>query len=341
MRGDERHGYHWVQDEPPGGGLKDRNDDPLADPSWGLDAGMALVALAEATNLWPLAYDWERSTDDHRLHVRRLSIFLAHRSTRAASEEVRHLGEFLAGIRRGSDRTIISVASEAGIDPVALSLLENGGLRVDELSQAMVDRLAWAVRTTPDHLRSVTRAGLQARPFETGSPPEHAQSTVDPDLGNLLAVLSIATRRPELPVAMLGWTGSTVNPDSNRLQGPEPGSGGQGSSLSTRVLTHVLACSPFTVSMPDGGSLHLAPTIRPDSDRRPGHAEVIIGVRDNAARPVDDLEVRLVLRSDTLPGSDPSAVTNASGSARVRDVWLPDLIQATRDGLRLPIAVTP
>lgn len=83
MRGDERHGYHWVQDEPPGGGLKDQNDDPLADPSWGLDAGMALVALAEATNLWPLAYDWERSTDDHRLHVRRLSIFLAHRSTRA------------------------------------------------------------------------------------------------------------------------------------------------------------------------------------------------------------------------------------------------------------------
>ncbi|NBP78201.1 MAG: hypothetical protein EBU62_11995, partial [Proteobacteria bacterium] len=219
--------------------------------------------------------------------------------------------------------------------------LENGGLHVDELSQAMVDRLAWAMRTTPDHLRSVTRAGLEARPLEPAFPTEHAQSTVDPDLGDVLGVLSIARRRPEFPVAMLGWTGSTVNPDSNRLQGPEPGSGGQGSSLSTRVLTHVLACSPFTVSMPDGSSLHLAPTIRPDSDRRPGHAEVIIGVRDNAARPVDDLEVRLVLRSDTLPGSDPSAVTNASGSARVRDVWLPDLIQATRDGLRLPISVTP
>ena len=341
MRGDERNGYHWVQDEPPGGGLKDRNDDPLADPSWGLESGMALVALAGATNLWPLTYDWERSTDDHRLHVRRLSIFVAHRSTWAASEEVRHLGEFLAGIRRGSDRTIISVASEAGIDPVALSLLENGGLHVDELSQAMVDRLAWAVRTTPDHLRSLTRTGLQARPFEPGSPPAHAQSTVEPDLGNLLAVLSIARRRPELPVAMLGWTGSMVNPDSNRLQGPEPGSRGQGSSLSTKVLTHVLACSPITVSISDGSSLHLAPTIRPDSDRRPGHAEVIIGVRDHAARPVDDLEVRLVLRSDALPGSDPSAVTNASGTARVRDVWLPDLIQATRDGLRLPIAVAP
>ena len=204
-----------------------------------------------------------------------------------------------------------------------------------------MDRLAWAVRTTPDHLRSVTRAGLQARPFETRSPPDHAQSTVDPDLGNLLAVLSIARRRPELPVAMLGWTGSKVNSNSNRLRGSERGARGQGSGLSTRVLTHVLACSPFTVSMPDGSSLHLAPTIRPDSDRRPGHAEVIIGVRDHAARPVDDLEVRLVLRSDALPGSDPSAATNASGTARVRDVWLPDLIQATRDGLRLPIAVAP
>lgn len=250
MRGDERHGYHWVQDEPPGGGLKDPNDDPLADPSWGLESGMALVAVAEATNLWPLTYDWDRSTDDHRLQVRRLSIFLAHRSMRAPSEEVRHLGEFLARIRRGSDRTIIGMASEAGIDPVALSLLENGGLHVDELSQAMVDRLAWAVRTTPDHLRSVTRAGLQARPFETRSPPDHAQSTVDPDLGNLLAVLSIARRRPELPVAMLGWTGSKVNSNSNRLRGSERGARGQGSSLSTRVLTHVLACSPLRYPCP-------------------------------------------------------------------------------------------
>ena len=281
----------------------------------------------------------DRYPGDHRLHVRRLSILLAHRLPREPSEGVRDLGEFLRGIRRGSDRTIISVASEAGIDPVALSLLVNGGLHVDELSQAMVERLAWAIRTTPDHLRSVTRTARQARSLEPAFPAEHAQGTSGPDLGDLLGVLSIARQQPEFPVAMLGWTGSTVGPKSTRLHGPEPGSRGQGFSLSTRVLTHVLACSPCTVPMPDGRSLHLAPTIRPDSERRPGHAEVIIGVRDLAGRPVDDLEVGLVLRSDALPGSDPSAVTNESGTARVRDVWLPDLVQATRDGLGLPLAV--
>lgn len=51
MRGGDRHGYRWVQDDPPGGALRRRNDDVPADPLWGQCAGMALVALAEATNL--------------------------------------------------------------------------------------------------------------------------------------------------------------------------------------------------------------------------------------------------------------------------------------------------
>ncbi len=365
MRGGDRHGYRWVQDDPPGGALQGGNDDLLADPLWGQDAGTDLVALAEATRFWPLAYDWDFASNDPRLHVRRLSILLAHRTTRASSNGVRRLGEYVAGIRRGSDRTLMSVASDAGIDPVALSLLENGALHTDEMTPALIERLAWSIRTTTDHLWSVARAEMASSTGDAGSPaqrvqtqhnlgagrsvpavptaprPVNADSTADPDLGNLLAVLSIARGRPELPLAMLGWAGSTINPTGNWSQGAGPGPSGQNASLSTSVLAHVLACSPCTVSMPDGSVLHLAPTIRPDGDRRPGYAAVMIGVRDHAAHPVADLEVRLALRGDTLPGSDPSGATNASGVARVQDVWLPDLIQAARNGLRLPISVVP
>ena len=262
---------------------------------------------------------------------------------------------------------MMSVASEAGIDPVALSLLENGVLQAGEVSQALVERLAWAMRTTADHLWTVARAGAGAgaSTLETDSAPQHVQTlrnlgagrseppvtnspspvstrrAADSELGNLLALLSISQGRSELPVAMLGWTGSMINPTGNRSQGAEPETRGQNASLSTSVLAHVLARSPYTVSMPDGSLLHVAPTIRPDGDRRPGYAEVMIGVRDHAARPIDDLEVRISMWGDALPGSDPSAVTNVRGTARVQDVWLPDLIQATRDGLRLPITVAP
>lgn len=124
----------------------------------------------------------------------------------------------------------MSVASEAGIDPVAL-----------------IDRLAWAMRTTADHLRSVTGADVSATTFENGRPTQsdqtrprpsagpsvppvpsalqrvNASRSADPGLADLLGIVSIARELPELPVAMLGRTGSTISPDANPSQGTEPG----------------------------------------------------------------------------------------------------------------------
>ena len=289
------------------GNVHDRAD-------WGIEAGNRLVALAEATAHWPLAFDWVDADRDPRLHLRRLSILLSRRRANPPSEGQRRLGALLSGIRRGTGKSLVDAAAASGIDPVALSLLEQGQLRVQEVTAVLLERVAWGFHTSEVHLASLLGA------TECGVPGGTTDAGSRVDLSGLIAVLS----RPAAPrahsVALLG-TGAAVD-------GP-PGRD------AWTVLESPLACAPVAFG---AEGFTVAPTILPDARRRAGFASVVAVVRDRTSSPVADLVVRLAIEDDAdLPGLDPSAVTDENGVAIISDVWLPDLVRRAGDGLRLPL----
>ena len=290
--------------------------DALAESAWGLDSGDHLVGLATATVHWPLAFDWVDADRDPRLHLRRLSITLAKGPARLPSEAVRRLGSLLAAIRNGTSRSLVDAAAEVGIDPVALSLLEHGLLRDEEVTTVLLERLAWGFHTTEAHLASVLRGA------DTGTPETSHPAQIGADLATLVAVLSRVEESPAVAYSMLGV-------------GPRPELQRRGGSVERSVLDHAIACPPVIIG--EDGAM-AAPTVRPDSRRRPGYAAVVVHVRGRDARPVADREVRLVLSDPLdLPGADPSSVTNEAGVATITSVWLPDLMLRVGDDLRLPL----
>lgn len=300
-------------------------DDALADAQWGRAAGDRLVDLASTTVHWPLAFDWVDADLDPRLHLRRLSIMLSKRPDHRPSEGIRRLGSLLSAIRIGGSKSLIAAASEVGIDPVALSLIEGGMLRDEEVTTVLLERLAWGFHTTEAHLASVLPpAELQA----TGGDETPATGTRQGwrsgvDLATLVAVLSHGEAKPAVAYSFMG---------DSLPNGQAHATSGRARRL---VLDHAIACSPVTFGE-DG--VTAAPTLRPDARRRAGYASVVVLVRGRDARPVSDREVRLVLSDPTeLPGADPAAVTDASGVATLSNVWLPDLIECAGGGLTLPL----
>ena len=288
----------------------------LLGAEWGRDAGDHLVRLATATVHWPLAFDWVDANRDPRLHLRRLSITLAKGPARLPSDAVRRLGSLLAAIRNGTSRSLVDAAAEVGIDPVALSLLEHGLLRDEEVTTVLLERLAWGFYTTEAHLASVLRGA------DTGTTETSPPSREGVDLGMLLTVLSLDEASPAVAYSMLGV-------------GPRPELQRRGSSDERSVLDHALACPPVVIG--DDGAM-AAPTLRPDARHRAGYATIVVHVRDHAAKPVSDREVRLALSDPLdLPGADPSSVTNEAGVATIPNVWLPDLMLRVGDDLRLPL----
>ncbi len=279
---------------------------------WGIEAGNRLLALADATVHWPLAFDWVDADRDPRHHLRRLSILLSRRRANLPPEGQRRLGALLSGLRHGTGRSLVDAAADAGIDPVALALLEHGQLRVEEVSTVLLERLAWGFHTAEAHLASLLGATDDGVP--SGRSPV--------DLRGLVAVLSREAEPSAHSVALLG--------------APVPVDGPSGRDGWT-VLGSPLACVPVAIGT---HGFTAAPTIRPDARRRAGFATVVAVVRDRTASPVADLAVRLAIEDDAdLPGLDPSAVTDEHGVALITDVWLPDLVRCAGDGLRLPLKV--
>ncbi len=316
----------WREAAATDAGTAARLDDRLADRAWGQAEAMRLATLALTTVHWPLAFDWFDADRDPRLHLRRLSIFLSGRPACAPSDGVRRLGSLLAGIRRGAGTSLVDGASDAGIDPVALSFLELGQLRDEEVTTSLLERLAWGMHTTVAHLGAVMGCKSESSPHD--QTPRGDPMATGADLGPLLHALSHAATAPIHGVALLGGVAGPHSPPLSREE-----------SGRRAVLDCPVACSP----MPIGAAGHVvAPTIRPDRRRRAGFAHVVVTVRDREANPVGDVEVRLALGDPSdLPGRDPSAVTDASGIATINDVWLPDLIRSVPDGLRLPLVALP
>lgn len=305
----------------------------LADAGWGQSEAAKLVALANATVHWPIAFDWVEANRDPELHVRRLSMLLAQcpRELRAATrprapvprpnesrlrpDGIRRLGAFLRGVRLGAGQSLVDAASDVGIDPVALALLEHAQLRDDEMTTVLLERLAWGFHTTEAHLTSIT-----CGPQPMGAMPTAPSQT---DFELLVATLSRDVVGPTHAVSLLSGALAVPRNASERA--------------AVALLDHSIACAPVGIGL---SGCTAAPTIRPDRRRRAGYAQVVVAVRDRAARPVADLAVRLTLSDpNDLPGRDPWAVTNEAGVATLVDVWLPDVVRCTDVGLRLPIAV--
>lgn len=289
--------------------------DRLADKHWARADGDVLVALARSTVHWPLAFDWIGADPDPRLHLRRLSLLLSQRPGRTPTAGARRLGSLLSELRRGSGHSVITASAAAGIDPVALSLLEHGHLGDNELTTVLLERLAWGFHTTALHLASVLgRDDLLASRTSSGL-DSHVEFI------DLIGKVSHSVGAPTHLVTILGDTPSPKRALTDSIAGA--------------ILDRPIACSPVIIR---GTDLFAAPTVRPDRRRRAGFAQVEVTVRDNDARAVADIEVGLALHAPSeLPGLDPSATTDVTGVATLSDVWLPDLVRQTGEGMRLPI----
>jgi transcriptional regulator with XRE-family HTH domain len=107
----------------------------------------------EFTPGWATSFPWERygaAAQDEAFVSPRLSNWLQRAGSAPAQEEapqtLRRFGRYMAALRETHGWSRLQVAREAGIDPLAVPLLEHGLLPVSEVTPELVRRLAAAFR---------------------------------------------------------------------------------------------------------------------------------------------------------------------------------------------------
>ena len=270
--------------------------------------GERAMATGYLTSDWAVTFDWQQagaSAYDSSALAQRLLAALQEREPLLdrldTSEEAARFGRYVTALRRARGWTRPTLAEQAGIDPVAVALLEEAGLTSEELSERLVQQVAGAF-------------GIPANELAVHPSPQAAEATV-PQPGGFGAWLRpvlqplLAPARIALRAQYLGAT-----------RGGAP-------AAPREVLTSPLPLPEQTVTLPDGRQARMVPTLEPGIPPEPGAADLLVHVLDNNGNAVPDVTV--VLELEGLPFE--SLPSDSDGMARIEGIpfdmafALPDL----------------
>jgi transcriptional regulator with XRE-family HTH domain len=229
----------------------------------------------------------------------------------ADSAEAVAFGRYVAGLRhaRGWNRT--QLAEQAGIDPIAVPLLEEAALTTQELSPGLVSRLARALE--------IPVKDLVINPLAERLIVEAPRMPFGRWLREQLSALSAGAGL--LPSPRLTYRGISDRAEEDRVSEQVRG-----------LLVQPLPLPEQVLTMPDGRMLQVSPTLIPVSPPQPGIADLLVLVQDTQGKPVSGIALEVELAGLPFVGTVPS---DTQGVLRIPDVSLELLARLERLDLRL------
>jgi transcriptional regulator with XRE-family HTH domain len=266
---------------------------------------------------WITAFDWSDAAAHAGTEAElstRLLVALPNREgvgELADSAEAAAFGRYVAALRhaRGWSRT--QLAEQAGIDPIAVPLLEEAALTTQELSPGLVSRLARALE--------IPLEDLVINPLAERLIVEAPRMAFGRWLREQLQALSAGAGL--LPAPRLIYRGISDRAEEDRLSEQVRG-----------LLVQPLPLPEQVLTMPDGRMLQVSPTLIPVSPPQPGIADLLVLVQDTQGKPVSGIALEVELAGLPFVGTVPS---DTQGVLRIPDVSLELLARLERLDLRL------
>lgn len=267
---------------------------------------------------WITSFDWERAGPQAgsaaTLSRRLLAALQARDGLRddlADGEEAAAFGRYVAALRRARRWSRPQLAEQAGVDPLAIALLEEATLTTQELSPGLVARLARAF-------------GMSAQELAINSAPQREAVEVQPGFGRWLRErLAGLLAQPVLAPSPV-WRGSHAAPGVVD---------GEGTVLAAGSLSGVLALPEQTLIQDNGAALQALPTLDPTDPPLAGLATLRVRLLDARGAPVAGLSVELEMAGLPFVSTEP---TDARGITRIPDLPLEMLSALEHLDLRLP-----
>src|SRR5579883_863911 len=282
---------------------------------------------------WVTTFDWQRAGPDAgsgaTLSRRLLAALQAREGLRdelADSEEAASFGRYIAVLRRTRGWSRPRLAEQAGVDPLAIALLEEAALTLQELSPGLVARLAHAF-------------GLSVQQLAINPAPQRQAVEAQPDFGRWLrGRLAGLLTGPALAPSP-AWRGGPAPGRTTDLAGLPTVRGDaagampeEGTALSAGSLGEVLALPEQTLVREDGTALQALPTLEPADPPLAGLAVLRVRLLDAQGAPVAGRSVELEMGG--LPFVSPEP-TDARGTTLIPDLPLEMLGSLERLDLRL------
>jgi hypothetical protein len=265
---------------------------------------------------WVTAFDWRRAGSEDR-NMARLSERLLHASQErldlpdpANGPDYLAFGRYIATLREARGWSRVELAEQAGIDPLAVPLVEHAALTIQECSPGLVARLARAFSLAVEDLAVNP---IPMRPIVPA--PQSLSSWLRERLAGLLVPLA--------PQAGPAYRGAVPAPTGTPA--------GTAALLAHGVLSRPLALPGLQHAF-GGRQLEILPTLEAANPPQPGVGHVVIRLVDTEGVPVAGVRVELELAGLPFAAAAP---TDAAGVARILDVPLEMLAAADHLELRL------
>ncbi len=240
---------------------------------------------------WVTTFDWQWAGPDAGSGAtlsRRLLVALREREglrdELADGEEEASFGRYIAALRHARGWSRPHLAEQAGVDPLAIALLEQAALTTQELSPGLVARLARAF-------------GLSVQELAINPVPQRRAAESRADFGRWLrerlAGLLTGPAFASSPV----WRGDHAAVETS----PE-----QGTALSGGSVAGVLGLPEQTLLRENGAVLQALPTLEPTDPPQAGLATLRVRLLDGQGAPAPGLTVELEMAGLPFVSPEPT-----------------------------------
>jgi transcriptional regulator with XRE-family HTH domain len=288
-------------------------------PGLGDDEAVAThLGAVAARPTWTMTYDWARGAPPHGVLLRVVAALAEARFDLEAPSMARNLGAYVHEIREARDWSRETLAQRSGLDPVAVTLLEQGLITEVECSDAFVSRLAVGLGVPLAQLRFVMAPTLEPTP--TSKPVK----LILADLWGLIR----ETLAPA-PMSMWGATlGAGASPSTTEASVWAAG-------LRGKAITSPVPLPAFEVDVEGGAApVTIVPELRPVEGREAGHASLHLRLA-SADLPQSGWQVAVRVGRPPISG-----VTDTDGCVAFPSVRITGLLDAIEESGDWPVAVT-